>query len=253
MRNRLFLLFIKALLAISLPLFASAEKHEKASDYFLNLYVSARHLDYSSLKKFLHSMCRQSKDHTVGHAWLYLEGEFEGKRIYLEGGHSGELGIQFPKYLDGIMNYMDYGVSRPKKGAPLCLGKEKNPIKYLWETLADGFFQEGNGGHQPTFSLHIPLTKEQFEQIKRFVDSYDFRNYALIGNQCCTFVVQAAALAGVELECMITVPLEQKLHFGGRNMILWHDSFYSSITFPSPDVLEASMKKKNDFKDVNHR
>lgn len=223
--------------------FANAKNPAQQVEYLLKIYVSARHLDYSSLKGFLHSMCRQSADHTVGHAWIYLEGKTGEERVSLEGGHSGELGAICPKYLDGIMNYMDYGCVNPKRGQSICLGKEPNPIKYLWETLEDGFFQKGCGGHKPTFALAIPLTKQQFEQIKRYTESYDYRHYALVGNQCCTFAVQIAALAGLDLECMITVPIAQRLYFGGRHMVLWQDPFYSSITFASPDVLEASMRK----------
>lgn len=223
--------------------FAVPRNPLEKTDWFLQVYVSARHLNYSSLKGFLSSMCRQSSDHTVGHAWIYLEGKSRGERICLEGGHSGELGISCPKYLDGIMNYIDYGVINPKKGQPICIGREPNPVKYLWETLEDGFFQEGCGGHRPTFALEMALTEQQFEQIKRYIESYDYREYSLVGNQCCTFVVQIAALAGVDLECMITVPLEQKIFFGGRQLMLWQDPFYSSITFASPDVLEASMRK----------
>jgi hypothetical protein len=202
-------------------------------DPFLVILVDARHLDYSSTKGFFKTLTKHpsngSKNGDVGHAWIYLEGEINGQPYILEGGHSGELGEIQPKYFDGVL--------------AASARSEADPIQYLWESQRDGFFQRGNGNHDPTFAAKIPLTEEQFKQILQFVHHYDYADYAITRKQCSSFVSHVALIAGLRLACEQNMAIEQDVFICGEKIRLWENPVYSEITFSTPDVLEKSLQE----------
>jgi hypothetical protein len=216
------------------------------SDFFLIVLVSARHLDYTQAASFLHTIAKHpsdgSKSRDVGHAWIYLQGRVNQQIIRIEGGHSGE--IEHPRYFDGVMNYNEWGYARvPQK----CLPRfEPNPIKYLWVARRDGFFQKGNGGHQPTFAAKIDLTEQQFHAMMHFIHHYPYPTYSLTQAQCSSFVTRIAALANWHLTSHVLMRLPSKLYFGGCWIRFWQDPRYSTITFATPDVLEKSLMQAVD-------
>jgi len=219
-------------------------KKQSASDYYLNIYVNARHLDYTDNYSFLNTLARHPSDGStnrdVGHAWIYLQGIREGKIMSIFGGHSGELGLCQAKYFDGIMNYMDFGYANPPFRA---YQYEPNPVKYLWETQKDGYFEWGAGIHESTYAVKVELTEDEFVKIVDFVNNYGFSDYSLTGNQCASFVVQVASLAGLDLESKVVMAINKELRVGGERIRLWEDPCYSQLTFSSPDILERSLMK----------
>lgn len=220
---------------------------EKYSDNFLILFVNARHLDYTDNCSFLRTICRHPSDGStnrdVGHVWIYLQGVTEGKSVCVYGGHSGERGFYQAKYFDGIMNYIDYGYANPTKEQISSPSYEANPAKCLWETQKDGYFEWGAGIHRPTYAVKLDLTKEQFARIFDFVVTYDYSNYSLVGNQCASFAAQVACLAGLELECKISMRLKREIYLKGERIRFWEDPTYSLLTISSPDIIERSMMK----------
>ncbi len=221
-------------------LFCCTLNEAEKNPYFLVIFVDAPHLDYRNGLSFCRSLIK-SREHRFGHAWVYLQGFINGEKKIIEGGHSGELGILQSKYFDGIMNYIDYGYANPTKNEMNYPRYEPNPVKYLWSTLGDGFFQKGAGGHRPTCALKVTLSEEQFLKICQFIEEYNFRDYSITENQCCTFVVQIAALANLYLDAEVTMPIDQHLKIGNRVLTLWEDPFYSTITLSCPDRLEQSI------------
>lgn len=205
----------------------------KESDYFLVLLVDACHLDYSDNHTFLRTMVKHpsdgSKNGDVGHSWIYLEGWKEGKRVYLEGGQSGELGIVQPRYFDGVMDRIDAG--------------HPNPISYLWDTLHDGFFDWGGGMHTPTYAVKVNLTEKQFLDLFAWVECYDFSTYSITNCQCTTFVCGAARFAGLELEDKVTIPIQKEVHLRSCTLPLRTNDQYAFLTISTPDVLEKSLMK----------
>lgn len=203
------------------------------SPYFLVILVEARHLDYTNPRGFFKTLAKHpsdgSKNGDVGHAWIYLQGILNGDVVCLEGGHSGELGYLQPRYVEGVFLRYEQGV--------------ENPISYLWESQCDGFFQRGPGRHYPTFAAKVDLTENQFRRILKFVECYDFSDYAITGNQCSSFAAQVGALAGVYLDCEVTMHVDSHLHLGQQKVKLWNDPVYSQITFSTPDILEKSLMK----------
>lgn len=199
--------------------------------YFLVILVEARHLDYSHPQAFFKTLAKHpsdgSKNGDVGHAWIYLKGIIDEKPVFLEGGHSGELGILQPRYVEGV--FLQYE------------NQSENPISYLWECQKDGFFQCGSGNHYPTFAAKVDLTEEQFLRLLKFVEIYDYHEYAITGNQCSSFAAQAAAFAGLFLSCDVTMKIDPCLNLAGHKIRLWSDSVYSEISFSSPDQLEKSL------------
>lgn len=201
------------------------------SPYMLIILVDARHLDYSDGQALMRTIVKHpsdgSKNSDVGHAWVYLQGHLDGKFLAIEGGHSGELGIDQPKYFEGVMDDVERD--------------ELNPIKYLWDIQRDGFFQRGSGGHSPTFAAKVDLSEDRFREILDFIDRYDFSQFSLVGNQCTSFAAQVAELAGLSLSIEVTIPIQQHIRVGGEWITLWEDPAYSVIGMPSPDRLEKSL------------
>lgn len=208
-------------------------KSSTEDEFYLVLLVDARHLDYSHMRSLLKTIVKHpsdgSKNADVGHAWVYLEGVKDGKKVVIEGGHSGELGRMQPKYFDGVMDLMERG--------------DQNPIRYLWATQLDGFFQEGSGGHTPTFAVKVTLTEEQFNKIFDYITSYHYKKYSLVRRQCSLFVAEIAALAHLFLEHKITIEIQPQIQIKGRAYLFWTDPSYSTLTISSPDLLEKSLMK----------
>ncbi len=205
------------------------QAEEPPPEYSLTVFVAAQRLNYTNFYTLCRSM-QCSKSGNVGHAWIHLHGRKEGCTVDLIGGLSGELEVIKPAYCNGVMDYVEAG--------------DENPVRYLWCSLNDGFFQEGSGGHRPTYAVRFRLNSSQFEEVFQFVQGFDYRSYALTGWQCASFVSKVAELAGHPLEVTVTVPICQTMHFRGRKMTLWRDRQYDQITFPSPDRLEQSLKER---------
>src|SRR5438445_2663557 len=104
----------------------------------------------------------------------------DGKRVCIEGGHSGELGHAQPRYLEGVF----------------LNDKEPNPVRYLFTALQDGYFEKGPGRHKPTYAVRVELNQSRFLKIYEYMqpDRYPFTEYSLTENQCTTFVTKIAAL-----------------------------------------------------------
>lgn len=223
--------------------YVSLPPKQTDSPYLLTLFVDARDLDYSSAEALYQSLrdqdYRRERDGVFGHAWIRLEGVKDGQPYLLEGGHTGETGEGQPKYWDGVMNYIQWGYCQPNKKQKENPRHESNPIKYLWTVQRNGYFEKGDGGHAPTHIAYIPLTEESFNQILAFITEgyYNFRDYSLVGNQCASFVVQVAELAGVSLRHLVTIPIEKRMRLIYQNIILWEDPYYSSMTISTPDRL----------------
>lgn len=215
-----------------------------AAEYFLIFLVDAPHFDYSNNHSLLSTIANR-KNRDVGHAWIYMQGIIDGAPMYIEGGHSGELGILQAKYFDGIMNYVAYGYANPTPMQKYHPIHEPNPIKYLWATQHDGFFQNGNGGHRPTCAAKIAITPKQFQRILEFIqpENYDYRTYNLSRSQCSSFVAQVAALADFPIDYEVTMQIDQFLYFRGAKLKLWEDPQYAALRLPSPDIIEDSLKK----------
>lgn len=195
--------------------------------YYLVIFVNARHLDYTNGDSFLSTCLKHpsdgSKNGDVGHAWLYLK----GPSGVITGGQSGETGRDQPRYLDGILDNMRLGA--------------KDPVRYLWCSQSDGYFEAGSGGHKPTFAAKIDLTEEQHAAIVDYIRRYDFREYNLVSHQCTTFVKGAAALAGLDLEDKVDLHLPQTIRFRGRAYPLYESDEYAVLSCGSPDRLERSL------------
>lgn len=220
------------------------EMHE--TPYFLIILVDARHLDYTDNQSFFNTVAKHpdgSKSRDIGHAWIYLRGVVEGKEVIIEGGHSGERGRIQARYFDGIMNYNDWGYANPTEEEMCHPRYEPNPVKYLWTTQEDGFFQKGSGGHIPTFAAKIDLTEQQFQDIVKFIHPrhYAYHQYALTHHQCSSFVAQVASLADFYFDYEVSLSIQPSVFYRGYQIKLWEDPQYAVMIVASPDQIEKSL------------
>lgn len=230
---------------------APVYKNDSMSDspYYLVFLVDAHHLDYMNSDSLIKSLEKNPqlgrKGVNVGHAWICLRGFKEDREVFIEGGHTGEWGLVQPKYFDGVMNYIQYGYANPNKEKKQRPRKEKNPIKYLWVSLYDGSFQKGSGGHKPTFAAKVNLTKKEFDRVYDFIQSsnYYYLDYALLRNQCSSFLSQIASLINLNIKGEVSVQINKELNYRGKKFVLWEDSKYSEITFSTPDLIEKELMR----------
>lgn len=216
-------------------------------EYFLVILVNARHLDYTDTSSFFHTVAKHPSDGSttgdLGHAWIYLQGKIEGQTYVIEGGHSGERGRLQARYFDGVMNYNEWGYANPTLEHRQNPRYEPNPVKYLWTTLSDGFFQEGAGGHRPTYAAKVSLTEEQFHRLVHFIRSYPYPFYSLTKQQCSTFVLHVSALADFYFEATTSMLIQPRIYYGGVWVRLWDDPSYACITLATPDLIEKGLMK----------
>ena len=162
--------------------------------------------------------------------------------VAIEGGHCGETEAKPPRYFDGVMNYYERGYADPTAEEMAYVRFEPNPIKYLWTSREDGFFQKGAGGHVPTFAAKVTLTERQFDSIYQFIKNYPYKEYALMGPQCSTFVAEVAEMAGLPLESQAVMQVAPSIFwemldpFMGRSRLFYPDHSHSRCIGKKPDA-----------------
>ncbi|MFC1579995.1 hypothetical protein ACFL4N_03690 [Thermodesulfobacteriota bacterium] len=216
------------------------------SNYYAVFLVAASHLDYDDNKELFESLARHNnafKKGQVGHSWVYLKGQRDGKTVIFHGGHSVRSGEARPWYFDGVIDYIEYGYLNPTDHQKKNPRYEANPVKYLWAELDVGYFQKGSGWRKPTYAAKVDLSKEQFEEIFAFTDPkvYPYKYFSLVNKQCSSLLAQVASMAGLALEHQVTVEIAPVFQAGSREYRLWADPQYSKITFSSPDIIERSL------------
>lgn len=198
-------------------------------------------LEHRDLKQFLKTATKHprdlSKDGSVGHSWIAIEKRSHNGYHFWEGGHSGELGIEAPKYWDSLL---------------LAQGDE-NPAKVLWEAKPDGFFQKGSGGHIPTMVAACVIDANTCKKIQHFVQQYDFKTYSLSSHHCVHFVQGALHIAGIDIKTEKELIIPPSLHTHSGSIRLWSDPEYSRLPIALPDTLEQALKeevRKGNLKNV---
>lgn len=189
--------------------------------YYLYILNEAANWDYSETKSLLLSIWRRP----WAHSWLILE----SPRERLEFGHTGDFGETTPRYHDGV--YL--GI---KAGDP-------NPIAYLWRTMADGQFQTGKPNRPPTFVWRMPITRQRHQMIHDYVMQRTYDQFGLRSKNCTDFVIEAAALAGINLAHRIRLTLPPETEVWGRVGRVWTDPQYRILEYSTPDVLEVDLRQ----------
>ena len=207
--------------------FPGNENQERG--YNLYILTQAIGLDFASPQQFLRTLHRppqNAKDaQVVGHSWIILQSPTQ----LLECGHTGEFGISQPTYYQDVLRRIHDG--------------DPNPISYLWETMQDGQFHAGPGSHKPSFVFRLPITPEQYKAIHSYIDSYDYKPFALTGHACADFAAGASKLAGLRLAYQVRLAVPSEMAYEGRTVRLWSDPQFRTLTVGSPDVMESYLRR----------
>jgi len=189
--------------------------------YFLYILNEAANWDYGTTRSLLFSLWQRP----WGHSWLILESPADR----LEFGHTGDLGDSKPRYHDGVFQ-------RIREGHP-------DPIAYLWQTRSDGQFQTGKPKRPPTFVWRMPITRRRHDVIQEYVLQRKYDQFGVRSNNCTDMVIEAAALAGINLihRIRLTMPPETKVW--GRTARVWTDPRYRILEYGTPDVLETDLRQ----------
>lgn len=189
--------------------------------YYLYILNDAANWDYSDASSLVFSIWQRP----WAHSWLILESP--GDR--LEFGHTGDLGITKPRFHDGVYQKIRDG--------------DPNPIAYLWQTMSDGQLQIGKPNRPPSFVWRIPITRQRYQLIYEYVMQRKYDQFGVRSNNCTDLVVEAAALAGINLihRIRLTLPPETKVF--GRTLRVWTDPQYRILEYSTPEVLDADLRQ----------
>jgi hypothetical protein len=188
--------------------------------YFLYVLTEAANWDFSEASSLLLSIWLRP----WAHAWIILE----SPRNRLEGGHTGDFGLEKPRYHEGVRQ-------RVRDGDP-------NPIAYLWQTMSDGQFQKGKPNRPPTFVWRMPITRRRYQLIYEYVAQRKYDQFGVRSNNCTDMVAEAAAQAGINLSHRIRLSLPREMKVWGRTWRLWTDPQFRILEFSTPEVLERDLR-----------
>jgi hypothetical protein len=188
--------------------------------YFLYVLTEAANWDFSEASSLLLSIWLRP----WAHAWIILE----SPRNRLEGGHTGDFGLERPRYHEGVRQ-------RDRDGDP-------NPVAYLWQTMSDGQFQKGKPNRSPTFVWRMPITRRRYQLIYEYVVQRKYDQFGVRSNNCTDMVVEAAALAGINLSHRIRLSLPREMKVWGRARRVWTDPQFRILEFSTPEVLEPDLR-----------
>jgi uncharacterized protein (DUF2249 family) len=147
----------------------------------------------------------------------------------LEFGHTGDFGQTKPRYHDGVFQKIRDG--------------DPNPIAYLWQTMSDGQFQTGKPNRPPTFVWRMPITWRRHQLIYEYVMQRKYDQFGVRSHNCTDMVIEAAALAGINLIHRIRLTLPPETKIWGRTVRVWTDPQYRILEYSTPDVLEADLRQ----------
>jgi len=187
--------------------------------YYLYILNEAADWDYSDAATLVFSIWQRP----WAHSWLILE----SPRDRLEFGHTGDLGITKPRFHDGVYQKIRDG--------------DPNPIAYLWQTMSDGQLQIGKPNRPPTLVWRMPITQRRYQLIHEYVMQRKYDQFGVRSNNCTDFVVEAAALAGINLIHRIRLTLPQETKVLGRKLHVWTDPRYRILEYGTPEVLDADL------------
>jgi len=159
------------------------------------------------------------------HSWLMLESP--GER--LEFGHTGDLGLEEPRYHEGVMQ--------------LGQSDDPNPIAYLWRTMSDGQLQIGKPNRPPTFVWRMPITRHRYQLIHEYMLQRKYDQFGVRSDNCTDMAAETAALAGINLIHRIRLTAPQEVKFLGRMLRVWTDPKYRIVEFSTPEVMEADLRQ----------
>jgi hypothetical protein len=189
--------------------------------YYLYILNDAANWDYSHAAVLVFSIWQRP----WAHSWLILE----SPRDRLECGHTGDFGQTKPRYHDGVFQGIRDG--------------DPNPIAYLWQTRSDGQFQIGKPNRPPSFVWRMPITQRRYQLINEYVVQRNYDQFGVRSTNCTDMVIEAAALAGINLIHRIRLTLPQEVRIWGRMRRVWTDPQYRILEYGTPDILEAELRQ----------
>jgi len=189
--------------------------------YYLYILSDAANWDFSSSSSLVFSIWR----HPWAHSWIILE----SPKDRLEFGHTGDFGLATARYHEGV-------IQRGRAGDP-------NPIAYLWETMADGEFQNGRPNRPPSFVWRMPISQRHHQLIQEYVADRKYDTFGLRNNNCTDMVAKTASLAGIFLTHRIRLTLPPETKFLGQTLRVWTDPQYRILEFSTPEILEMELRQ----------
>jgi hypothetical protein len=109
--------------------------------------------------------------------------------------------------------------------------------------MSDGQFQKGKPNRPPTFVWRMPITRRRYQLIYEYVVQRNYDQFGVRTNNCTDMVVEAAALAGINLNHRIHLTLAPEMKVWGRTRRVWTDPQFRILEFSTPEVLESDLRQ----------
>jgi len=88
----------------------------------------------------------------------------------------------------------------------------------------------------------MPITRRRYQLIYEFVVQRKYDQFGVRSNNCTDMVVEAAALAGINLSHRIRLSLPRETKVWGRTRRVWTDPQFRILEFSTPEVLEPDLR-----------
>jgi hypothetical protein len=89
----------------------------------------------------------------------------------------------------------------------------------------------------------MPITKRRYKLIHDYVMQKNYEKFGARSNNCTDLVVEAAALAGINLIHRMRLTLPQESKVWGRPRRVWTDPQYHILEYSTPEVLEVDLRQ----------
>ncbi|MCB9352858.1 MAG: DUF4157 domain-containing protein, partial [Lewinellaceae bacterium] len=191
--------------------------------YRFRIKAHKKGFNISNGESFLISILRKCKGRdecSVGHSWISLEkiNPVTRKKVYhLEGGHSGEKGIDpgvkkaYRFYATGLRELIKRQILG--WGSPIGMGKladPENPVAWLRHIYNDGRWLSGGGGYSNRLNIKPwILSNDKGEHLEKEINAFKgsarVKKYGLTGFQCTSTAAFFASKVGIFVDPTINL------------------------------------------------
>jgi hypothetical protein len=89
----------------------------------------------------------------------------------------------------------------------------------------------------------MPITRQRHQLINEYVMQRKYDQFGVRSNNCTDMVIEAAALASINLIHRIRLTLPPETKVWGRTARVWTDPQYRILEYGTPDVLETDLRQ----------
>jgi hypothetical protein len=228
-------------------IFSDVEKDADINSwpYKIIFLVDNRDLDYRNVPKLLKSILNRPQfmlqPSDVGHAWLMLVSNVDDEKEIIHCGYNGETGKRYPRFFEGVFLHWTNPKLLNSKQQFFRKRFQNNPIAFMFQPMDDGHLEFDNYNYVPSYSAAMPITKDQYGQLRAYIQNFDKSIYSITQYQCVSFVTEIASQVGLKFDNRMILNVPKYLQMKNYLLKLWSHPKYCMFSFDSPDMLRKNL------------